>query len=176
MPVTDIARETAVSVTADASLTDVVELMREEAVGSVVVVEDGSPIGLMSDRDLAVAVLGRDVDPDTIPVTELLPEDVITIEASAGVYDAIEVMSERGVRRLVVVDDGELAGSFRSVTSSSCSEWNSSRSQTPFELSHRPTNSSRPKCTIKAWIFWYSVHSDCHGPGEQSRHRLVEHR
>ena len=110
MPVTDIARETAVSVTADATLTDVVELMREEAVGSVVVVEDGSPIGLISDRDLAVAVLGRDVDPDTIPVTQLLPEDVITIEASAGVYDAIEVMSERGVRRLVVVDDGELAG------------------------------------------------------------------
>lgn len=110
MPVTDIARESAVSVTAAATLTDVADRMREEAVGSVVVVDGDEPIGLVSDRDLAVAVLGRDIEPETIQVTQLLADDLVTIEASAGVYDAVEVMSERGVRRLVVVDDGDLAG------------------------------------------------------------------
>lgn len=110
MPVTDIAREKAVSIESGESLTAVVETMRSEGVGSVVVVENGSPVGLVADRDLALAVLGGEIDPDETTVDELLTEEAITIEADQGVYDAIELMSNRGVRRVIVVEDGELAG------------------------------------------------------------------
>ena len=110
MPVTDIARESAVSIESGETLETVVETMRSEGVGSVVVVENGEPVGLVSDRDLALAVLSGDNDAGQLTVDELLTDEVVTVDAAAGVYDAIELMSGRGVRRVVVVEDGELAG------------------------------------------------------------------
>jgi len=110
MPVIDIARTSVVTAGPDASVTDVVRTMREEAVGSIVIVEAGSPIGYVTDRDLAMAVLDDSFDADGTPVREFLDEDPVTIDANAGVYDLVELLSERGVRRVPVVEGGELAG------------------------------------------------------------------
>lgn len=110
MPVIDIARTSVVTAGPDASVTDVVRTMREEAVGSIVIVEAGSPIGYVTDRDLAMAVLDDSFDADGTPVREFLDEDPVTIDANAGVYDLVELLSERGVRRVPVVEGGALAG------------------------------------------------------------------
>jgi CBS domain-containing protein len=84
--------------------------MRAEAVGSIVIVEDDDPVGYVTDRDLAMAVLDDSFDADGTPVREFLDDDPVTIDANAGVYDLVELLSERGVRRVPVVEDGELAG------------------------------------------------------------------
>ena len=110
MPVTDIARSKVVSVTPDASIASVAETMRTESVGCVVVVDAGEPIGLVSDRDLAMLVLGGETDPESTAVEAILDEEVVTVTAETGVYELLEVMSERGVRRLPVVSDGDLVG------------------------------------------------------------------
>jgi len=110
MPVIDIARTSVVTAAPDDSVADVVRLMHEEAVGSVVVVESGAPLGSVTDRDLAMAVLDEAFDAEGTPVGELLAGDPITVDASAGVYELVELLSEQGVRRVPVVDDGELAG------------------------------------------------------------------
>lgn len=110
MPVIDIARTSVVTAGPDASVTEVVRTMREESVGSIVVVEGDSPVGYVTDRDLAMAVLDESFDADGTPVREFLDEDPVTIDASAGVYELVELLSERGVRRVPVVDEDELAG------------------------------------------------------------------
>jgi CBS domain-containing protein len=110
MPVIDIARTSVVTAGPDASVTEVVRTMREESVGSIVVVEGENPIGYVTDRDLAMAVLDESFDADGTPVRAFLDEDPVTIDARAGVYELVELLSERGIRRVPVVDDGELAG------------------------------------------------------------------
>ncbi len=110
MAVIDIARGTVVTVEPDATLSDVVQTMRTEQVGSVIVVSADEPLGLVSDRDLAFEVLAENGATRETPVAEIVSENFLTVPADAGVYDLVDLMSTKGVRRLPVVDDGDLVG------------------------------------------------------------------
>lgn len=111
MAVIDIARSSVVTVSPDAALSSVVQTMQAQSVGSVVVVEDDEPIGLVSDRDLALILLGGDdIDPDSTHVSEILDDDLVIVDADTGIYDLVELMSEQSVRRVPVVDGAELKG------------------------------------------------------------------
>ena len=110
MAVIDIARGTVVTVEPDATLSDVVQTMRTEQVGSVIVTSADEPLGLVSDRDLAFEVLAENGATRETPVAEIVSEDFLTVPADAGVYDLVDLMSSKGVRRLPVVDDGDLVG------------------------------------------------------------------
>ena len=110
MTVLDIARVNVVTVDPEASVADVVRTMHEETVGSVVVTDGDVPVGYVTDRDLAMNVLDEQFDAEGTPIHEQLDEELVTIDADAGVYDLVELLSERGIRRVPVVDDGELAG------------------------------------------------------------------
>ena len=110
MAVIDIARTSVVTAAPNATLTEVARRMHEEAVGSVVVVEAGAPIGCVTDRDLAMTVIDEGRDAAETAVGDVLPEDLVTVDADAGVYDLFELFSEQGVRRVPVVEDGDLAG------------------------------------------------------------------
>jgi len=78
--------------------------------GSVVVVEEDRPIGLITDRKVALA-LEETPDIAQRPADELLHGEVFTADPSMSVFDAIQVMSDEGIRRLPIVDDnGALRG------------------------------------------------------------------
>jgi CBS domain-containing protein len=98
-------------VTADPSSTvrRVAEVMRERNVGSVVLVEDDRPVGLVTDRDLAVSVIadGRDLSDRA---SDHASAPVITAAPGTDVQEAAELMVRHAIRRLVVVDDGRLSG------------------------------------------------------------------
>ncbi|WP_440764558.1 CBS domain-containing protein [Natronorubrum sp. DTA7] len=110
MAVIDIARKTVVTVEPDAPLSEVVQTMRSERVGSVIVVAEDEPIGLISDRDLAFEVLDGTGATSTTPVGELISSDLLTIDADAGIYDLLDRMSRKGVRRVPVVEEDDLVG------------------------------------------------------------------
>lgn len=110
MTVLDIAREGVVTESVGTSIADVVRTMQRETVSSVVVVDDGDPVGLVTDRDLAMVVLDERVDVEETPILEVVPDQLVTIDADAGVYELVALLSEKGLRRVPVVDDGELVG------------------------------------------------------------------
>lgn len=110
MAVLDIARRNVVTAGPDEPVADVARTMYNESVSSVVVVEDGKPVGLVTDRDLGMAVLDEDFDAENTPVDDFLSGELVTVEADTGVYDLVELLSEKGLRRVPVVEDGELAG------------------------------------------------------------------
>jgi CBS domain-containing protein len=110
MAVIDIARTNVVTVEPTESVADVIRRMHGEAVGSVVVAEGEQPLGLVSDRDLAMAVLDETFDAEETSIEDVLDDEMPTIDAQAGVYDLVELLSQKGLRRVPVVDDGELAG------------------------------------------------------------------
>jgi CBS domain-containing protein len=89
--------------------------MRDSHIGNVVVVEerDGKkvPIGVITDRDLVVQLVAKEVDPHEIVVSDLMARELFVAHEEEDIHDVIQRMRYRGVRRLPVVGaDGALAG------------------------------------------------------------------
>lgn len=105
MPVRNLARSDVVTAPVDASIRDLAATMRDERVGSVVVTEADAPVGIVTDRDLAVRVLAADADPSELAAADVMSPDLHTIGPGDGFYQATEMMRRYGVRRLPVVDD-----------------------------------------------------------------------
>ncbi len=84
-------------------------LMRERHVGDVVVVEDAendqTPVGVVTDRDLVVEVLGRERDPARVSAREIMRKPVVIARTTEDTAQAIERMKAHGVRRIPVMDE-----------------------------------------------------------------------
>lgn len=96
-------------------LAEAARLMREHHVGSLIVVDEGPkgrvPAGILTDRDITVGVLAKDVDPRTLRVGEVMSREIITVREQDDVLDALHLMRARGVRRVPVSGaDGTLVG------------------------------------------------------------------
>ena len=86
-------------------------LMRDNDVGSLPVVgEDGAPVGVITDRDLAVRLVADRRDPNETRVEELYSRELVTVAPEESLDEALQRMAEHKVRRLPVVDDGRLVG------------------------------------------------------------------
>jgi CBS domain-containing protein len=86
-------------------------IMRDRHVGSVVVVERGRPLGIVTDRDLVTRVMALGDSPEHLLVREIMTAFPIYLSATSSTEDAVRTMREMAVRRLPVVDDeGELVG------------------------------------------------------------------
>jgi CBS domain-containing protein len=90
----------------DATANDAARLMWEKDIGAVPVVDDGGRlIGIVTDRDIAMATYLRGATLRDIPVRSLMTTEVITARASDSVNDVSALMSRRQVRRVPIVDD-----------------------------------------------------------------------
>lgn len=110
MPIDDLARSDVVTADPDTSISALATSMEEEDVGSVVITEGDSPVGIVTDRDLTLRVLGAGNDPDELTAEDVMTQDLCTIDRAAGFYEATTLMSENGIRRLPVCDGDDLVG------------------------------------------------------------------
>jgi CBS domain-containing protein len=85
------------------------ELMRDRNVGSVVVCDGERPIGVITDRDLALAVVADRVDPDDTALSQA-SQPIVTGEVEMDIEEAVALMIQHRIRRLPVLDGGQLAG------------------------------------------------------------------
>jgi CBS domain-containing protein len=100
-------------VTASAQMTveEAARAMRTRNVGALVVVNAGRPIGMLTDRDVAIEVVAKGMDPDVARVGDVMHKKPITIREDLGLFDAAKVFARTGVRRLpVVTKSGVLVG------------------------------------------------------------------
>ncbi|HLI74552.1 MAG TPA: CBS domain-containing protein [Acidimicrobiales bacterium] len=109
MKARDATRKMPVTVSADATVSDVAELMDRRAVGAVIVTDDERPTGIVTDRDLAVRVLARRLPPDA-RVDSVMSTDVMTLPANADLREAMRLFADHPIRRLPLVDGGRLIG------------------------------------------------------------------
>lgn len=110
MLVDSIMRRTVVTIHPGATAREAARLMQEKRIGGIVVAEGGRPIGMLTERDLAWRVLAAARDPDRTQVREIMSHPLASIEPAAQVDAAAEAMKRLGVKRLVVVLDGQLRG------------------------------------------------------------------
>lgn len=83
--------------------------MRAHDVGCVLVTVDGAPLGVVTDRDLAVRAVAPGLDPEA-PVTMVMSEPVVTVDAEADLADAYRAFRRSGLRRLPVLRRNRLVG------------------------------------------------------------------
>jgi CBS domain-containing protein len=116
MTVGDVCTRGVATVVREDSVLEVARIMRDRHVGNVVVVDGEGmhkhPIGILTDRDIVVAIVA--LAPDKLSqllVGDVFTRDVLTIAAEDSIETALQTMSERGIRRLPVVDfAGRLRG------------------------------------------------------------------
>ncbi|MBL8424518.1 MAG: CBS domain-containing protein, partial [Candidatus Accumulibacter phosphatis] len=110
-PVRDFCQRTVVTCGPDDALVDVVRIMREKNISSVVVCENQLPSGIMTDRDLRNKVVASGVDPSTIVVRAIMNSPLAVIGENDLLYEALYQMSRQKIHRLAVVDGkGKLSG------------------------------------------------------------------
>ena len=84
-------------------------IMRDNDIGFVPVVEGSRLVGVVTDRDLVIRALADD-SPGSTSVGDVLSTDIKTVSSDTTVDDAAELMAANQIRRLPVVDNGELRG------------------------------------------------------------------
>jgi signal-transduction protein with cAMP-binding, CBS, and nucleotidyltransferase domain len=97
------------------SILEVAQLMREYHVGNVVVVElrekQKIPVGIITDRDIVVEIIAEGVDIDAVTAGDVMSYDLLAVRETDGIWEALLLMCNRGVRRVPVVnDEGGLEG------------------------------------------------------------------
>lgn len=100
-----------VTATLDVRACDAARVMRDKGVGCLVVTRDDHPIGILTDRDLAIRIVAQGRDPAKTLVADIVTFDPIVLSTTDGIETAVQAMKKHGVRRLPIVDaTGRLAG------------------------------------------------------------------
>ena len=107
--VKDVMTKSVISVDSSATANDAAKKMEESEIGAMVVFENNTPVGIITDRDFAVKIAAHAYPIDT-PVRRLMSSPLITITSDSSSWDAIDLMNSRKIRKLLVVDDEQIAG------------------------------------------------------------------
>jgi CBS domain-containing protein len=87
---------------------DAAKLMRRRHVGDVVIVELAGqrvPIGVVTDRDIVMQVIAKDIDAEHLNVGQIMSKDLVVANERDGIFETIRLMQTKGVRRIPVVDN-----------------------------------------------------------------------
>ena len=111
MVVKDIMSSPVVTLKEDAPSNKVANIMDENDLGCVIVTNTaGKPVGIITERDLVVRVLAKNLVPNAVPAKEIMTAPLVTIEPEATISEAARRMSRLEIRRLGVVYKGNLVG------------------------------------------------------------------
>ncbi|OGE24617.1 MAG: signal transduction protein [Candidatus Dadabacteria bacterium RIFCSPHIGHO2_12_FULL_53_21] len=107
-----ICRRDVVTVSPDTTVSEVTRIMEDKNLGSVIVTGGDDRFGIVTDRDIALRVVNRCLDPVKTPIEDVMTQDlVLTLREDMGLFEALEQIRKSAVRRFPVVDvDGRLTG------------------------------------------------------------------
>jgi len=99
-----------ISVAPDTSVFDAIQVMADETVGSLMVMDDERLLGIVTERDYARKVILKGRSSESTPVADIMTQDVLTTSTDRTVNDCMELMTERRIRHLPVVEGDRVIG------------------------------------------------------------------
>jgi CBS domain-containing protein len=108
--VQDVMTPGPTAITSDSPVVEAARRMLSEDVGSLPVVDGEKLVGMVTDRDLVLKVIAKDLDPHKVPVSDVCSEDPVVATPADALDDALQRMASEQVRRLPIVEDGRLVG------------------------------------------------------------------
>ena len=115
MRVGEFCNREVVVIDQESSVTDAAQVMRQYHVGDVIIVnkQNGKnmPTGILTDRDIALEIVAKSADPESVSVRDAMSFELITVDEEDDLLRVIELMRDHGIRRVPVVDgDQALVG------------------------------------------------------------------
>lgn len=108
--VRDVMTKDVVTCQARDSLAQAARKMRDEDIGAVIVMQDGKLCGIVTDRDIAIRGVADGKDPNQIKLHDVCSQEVVTITPDRPVNEAVQMMRDKALRRLPVIDGGKPVG------------------------------------------------------------------
>ena len=105
----ELVSKTPICVESSSPVAEAARQMRSADVGAVIVEEDNKPVGIVTDRDIAVRAVAQGLDPQSTPVSKICSHDLTTLPADDDIDHAVELMRQKHIRRIVVMDDQQHA-------------------------------------------------------------------
>jgi CBS domain-containing protein len=102
--VADVMTRRVVYLPEDTMLDEAAQVMRDQGIGDVVVTHGPTMVGLVTDRDIVVRAIAENLPPRNTALADITSHELIMVEQSATIEEAVQAMRERGVRRLLVCD------------------------------------------------------------------------
>ena len=107
----DIVSRNLVTAEPDAKISEIARLMADRGVGAVLILSEGKPRGIITDRDIVLRCVADRLDVEDTTVENVLTESVQTALETDGLYDVIHKMKEARVRRIAIIDkEGDAVG------------------------------------------------------------------
>ena len=103
-------RHTVYFVSEDETCVKAAQIMKSHGVGSVLVRKDSEIVGILTERDILNQVIGDGIDPSRTNIRSVMSSPLVTVNSTAPVHEALEIMSMHHCRRLPVVQDGKVVG------------------------------------------------------------------
>jgi len=107
----DIMKTEVISVSPSTPVTEAAFIMREENIGSLVVIDDRSRlVGIITDRDIVVSVVADSKNPLEVLVEDVMTRKLITVEEYQSVFEILRLLAKNSIRRVPVVKRGSVVG------------------------------------------------------------------
>ena len=100
-----ICSKTVVTISPDANVLEAAKLMQSKHIGCLVVIDESRPIGILTDRDIALKVVASEKKPAETAVKDIMTTNPTMVNVNYDLLDAVRLMHNRGVRRLPIVDE-----------------------------------------------------------------------
>lgn len=107
--VKDIMTKSVISVDASVSVNEAAKIMEDTKVGAIVIMENNSPIGIVTDRDFAIKVAAH-AYPITTPIKKIMSSPLISISPDESIWMVADLMFTRGVRKIPIIDEDKIIG------------------------------------------------------------------
>lgn len=107
----EVMRKTVVTASKDSTVTEAASLMKKYNVGSVIALDNGKAVGILTERDIVRKVVAVSKNPAEVKIGEVMSRPLRVITPQVSLEDAAKTMKKFGVRRLPVINEsGELVG------------------------------------------------------------------
>lgn len=109
MTISDVMTKSVISVDASMTINEAAKMMEDAKVGAVIVMENNLPVGIVTDRDFTVKVAAHAYQIST-PVKQIMSSPLFSITSTDSIRTASDLMHDRGIRKLPVIDDENIVG------------------------------------------------------------------
>ena len=111
MSLGNLCRREIICVDPRTTVKEAAKLMEEKNIGSTIVVQERTPIGILTDRDILLRVMNRGLDPEKTSVDEVMTKQIVILKEDMGLFEALQKVKGKGIRRFPIVDsNGNLQG------------------------------------------------------------------
>lgn len=110
MNISELCKSEVCSISQDQSINQAAKLMKEKNIGSIVVVADNKPVGIVTDRDIALK-LADETSLENLKISDVMCKDIFVLKEDQDLMEAVNAMKNQKIRRAPVVSkEGNLCG------------------------------------------------------------------